>query len=486
MTALDQPSAERDETSGATKAERNGVTTETLYASVFALFGWLVGTGPLSDNSFLWHLRTGELILEHGIPRTDPFSFTAGDASWVAQSWLMETLYAFLNGLGPWTIRAMTGVFAALFSVIVFLLASRLSGSPLRAALIAFPALFCAAIVWSERPLMAGVVLFALLVVTVELPSQWLGRHAVWILPPLIWLWANLHGSWSLGLVYLGVHLVGQWLDGSPPTRGPERSLMFGAVLAVLLIPLNPYGFELLFFPLELLARGDVLAHVAEWKSPTARTLVGMAFFGWTAIVICSIARGRVRAPRRDLLMTVVFVGLAFWALRNVLILPLVTVPVVARTWRREDTSPSSASYPAAALAVLGVVAVLVGVARLTSPAYDFSSYPVTAFDALEERALVGRRLLTNDRWGGYSIWRWNDEQPVFFDDRFDMYPVPVSEDYIALKRGTSDWEARLDVYDVEVVVWPSDEMLSEQLAASPRWQQIETDDDTASVFIRH
>ena len=67
-----------------------------VFSAVFALFGWAVGVSGLSDNSFFWHLRTGEYILDHGIPHHDVFSYTAPGTKWVAQSWLAEVTYALL------------------------------------------------------------------------------------------------------------------------------------------------------------------------------------------------------------------------------------------------------------------------------------------------------------------------------------------------------------------------------------------------------
>ena len=58
------------------------------------MFGWAIGLAKLSDNSFFWHLRTGEYILDHGIPHHDVFSYTAPGTKWVAQSWLAEVTYA--------------------------------------------------------------------------------------------------------------------------------------------------------------------------------------------------------------------------------------------------------------------------------------------------------------------------------------------------------------------------------------------------------
>src|SRR5574341_1022386 len=81
---------------------------DLLFTLVFALFGWGVGIERLSDNSFFWHLRAGDLILDHGVPHADVWSYTAHGHHWVAQSWLAETMYAALDrDGGPFAIRLL-------------------------------------------------------------------------------------------------------------------------------------------------------------------------------------------------------------------------------------------------------------------------------------------------------------------------------------------------------------------------------------------
>ncbi|HSM46149.1 MAG TPA: hypothetical protein VK969_14135, partial [Acidimicrobiia bacterium] len=55
---------------------------------------------PIVDNSFLWHVRAGTVQLERGsVLTTDPFSFTLGGEPWRTQSWLVELLYGWAEGL---------------------------------------------------------------------------------------------------------------------------------------------------------------------------------------------------------------------------------------------------------------------------------------------------------------------------------------------------------------------------------------------------
>src|SRR5205807_10558198 len=82
-----------------------------LFASVFALAGWRAGLGQLSDNSFFCHLRTGQWMLEHGIPHRDLYSFVTVGAPWVCESWLAELLYGITDRfLGAGGLRLLTAL----------------------------------------------------------------------------------------------------------------------------------------------------------------------------------------------------------------------------------------------------------------------------------------------------------------------------------------------------------------------------------------
>jgi hypothetical protein len=478
--------------------------------------GFGVASSRLDDNSFLWHLRTGHRILEGGIPRHDPFSFTASGERWIAQSWLAEVLYGVLDAIaGPAAIRALCGLVGAAVAVSLVRLAAHLVGDRLRGTLLATAALLGTIPVWSERPLLLGLGLLVVVVWVVEVPSSWVGRHPVPVLAATLWLWVNVHGSFSLGVVYLGLHLVGRWLDGHRPTAGRERQILTGAIVGGAVSLLNPYGFSLLWFPVALLDRGDILAHVYEWQSPDLRSTHGLAFALWLVVTIGALARGPVRPSRRDVLVASVFVLLGFWARRNLLLVPVVTLPLVARAWalpallpfaRRSGVdgdeadaelvdagvrpegvarAPSRRPTPVVlgALVVAGVLALVSVVASLGGDAFDLKTYPVDSLQELEDRGLLGRHLLTDDAWAGWVIYEYDDRQPVFVDDRYDMYPLAVLEDFLTVNGARPGWDEVLERWDVETVVWPVGHPLVE-LLEHDGWQVVH-EDDLAVTLVR-
>ena len=466
---------------------RSGPDLGLVFTALFGVFGWAIGISKLSDNSFFWHLRTGEYILDHGIPHHDPFSYTAPGARWVAQSWLAEVLDgAVYRTFGAIGVRLLVGLVGVSIGVLAYRLALHLVRDRVVACGLTIAALAGVYTVWSERPLLLGVAFLLVLVWAVEVPGSVVGRHAMVAIPVLMWLWANTHGTYQLGFAYLGLHLLGRWFDGSRPWEGAERRLLIGAVAGFLVAFVNPYGVELVTFPIHLLSRGDILSHIVEWKSPDFRRSWGIALALWLAVYACALARGKHRVTRRDLVVTLPMLFLALWAARNVAVAPLICLPVVARAYARDREHPSevSAFLVKSALALLTVVAVVMGVQASSERGFDFSTYPVQAMRYVERHGLLGRHLLTTDAAAGYTILRYYPEQKVFIDDRYDMYPRGVIFDYFALTSGRPGWAKILDHYRVDVIVWPKGASLAALLATSNSWRRVYRD-ATDAVWVR-
>ncbi len=458
-----------------------------IFTAFFGVFGWAIGLAKLSDNSFLWHLKTGEYILDHGIPHHDVFSYTAPGTKWVAQSWLAEATYALLyRSMGGFGIRLLVGLVGAGIGMLTYRLALRLVRDRLVACGLTAAALAGIYTVWSERPLLLGVLFLLVLLWTVEVPDSFVGRHAMVVVPVLMWLWANTHGTYQLGFAYLGLHLLGRWIDGNPPWSGRERRLLFGALIAFAAVFVNPYGVGLVTFPIELLSRGDILSHIVEWKSPDFRQAWGVALGIWIVVYLVALSRGRHKVTRRDLIVTIPMLLLALWAVRNVAIAPLIGLPVVARAFARDDEKPSELSrmMVTAAIAVLVFAAALMGFQASTEKSFNVSTYPVASMRYLERHDLLGQHLLTTDAAAGYVILHDWPQQKVFIDDRYDMYPTSVIYDYFDLTGAKPGWSKVLDKYDVDVIVWGKDTTLAELLDHSDQWKRVHRD-ATDAVWVR-
>ena len=65
---------------------------------------------------------------------------------------------------------------------------------------------------------------------------------------------------------------------------------------------------------------------------------------------------------------------------------------------------------------------------------------------------------------------------PIALDDRIDMYPSDVVDDYLTLLRAEEGWGAVLEAWEVDVVVWETDRPLAGELATSGEWRIVYLD----------
>jgi hypothetical protein len=98
--------------------------------------------------------------------------------------------------------------------------------------------------------------------------------------------------------------------------------------MALALTLVNPYGLDLLTFPIHLLGRNEILRQVTEWRPPRPGTVQGVMLAVWSLVFAVCLVVGRRRVTRRDLLVSLPFLLLAFLTLRNIALAPLAGVVV--------------------------------------------------------------------------------------------------------------------------------------------------------------
>ncbi len=441
------------------------MTLAFAFTVFFGAIGLLVGRRVLGDNSFLTHLATGNLILEQGsIPRTDPYSFTANGEPWVVQSWLASLLYASLDRLlGGFGIRLMNGVLCAGVGALVWRLTSRRSEQVFVPLGLTGCVLIIGSMMWSPRPLLFG--LLGLTLVLAVLDDM---MKPAWLLP-IMWVWVNTHGSFPLAGVLVGTMVVGAWLDDRRlPVREVRLLTWVGA--GTLLGALNPLGPRLLWFPLQLLRRGDALDNVVEWRPFQLDGVVSWVF----VVVVAAFVASLIAAPRwRVIVPGTVFTIAALLAVRNIVmasvVLAVVSAPglVVARGQMRTSDSGPIARVLFAGSVALALIATL---GAVTEPV-DVSGYPVAEMELLEAEGYfqTDQRVLHPEVVGNYLTLHRGSGAGVFVDDRFDFYPQQVIDDLEVMLYG-GDYASVVDRYSPAAILWKSGGGFEAWLRAREEW----------------
>jgi hypothetical protein len=457
---------------------------ESLFVAALVLFGYRLGARSIGDNSMFVHLRTGVDMARTGaIPRTDPYTFTAHGHSWVVQSWLPEWTYGWVDRIGG---LRLVVVEQAVLMALMALLVARLAraGSPLRTALAAGVAVGAGAAYWTPRPLMFGLIAMALTVTVVE------RGKSPWLLVPVAWMWVSSHGSFPLALLWLGARGVGELAD---ERRLPRVSLryLWGFLAGLVVAVANPLGLKLLSFPLTVQRKESVFKTIVEWRSPDFQATSGLwtlLFLGLALVILL-----RARPLWRDVVPIVGFVALGLFAQRNLPLAAVVLAPALGRALRaapaaagpggeRRPNSPVNAAF--LAVMALAVVVFTAGIYR--SDPLSLRNYPVAAVSFLERTGLRGpaHRVAEQDVVGCYLDLRFGKRARTFVDDRYDMFPLRVSEDYAGLLKGRPDSVRILERYRVDVVLWDRSLPLVPLLRATGQWRQVHRSGDW--VVLQH
>ena len=441
--------------------------------------GLALGAGALSDNSFLTHVATGRLIRDGGAPHHDLFTFASGGKHIVVQSWLASWLYAALDDLGGGAaIRVFVAAVCGALLTVVWRL-SRPAGALIARVGLVSMAGMVGLLWWNERPQIIGFLVLALVALVLQ------ERRSPWWLAPLFALWVNVHGSFPLGVAFVG-GLLAVRVVGSRSIGRRELSEV-GAVVVGLVVgaALSPYGFELLTFPVELLGRSKALSFITEWR-PLSFSSDGVVNINSVVFVAEAVAIGALLAWRRSwmrLAVASVFVALALWAVRNVAIAALVLIPLVAPALAGLGTPDVSVVPPRPLrLAVGAFVAAVVAAFVVLTPAYDLSAYPTRAVDWMEAHGYVGRpagsnaRVLTHDYDGNYLEWRYGTRALPWLDDRAELHAYAVARDYVFLLSDLGDADDILARNPHDVVLWEADSSLGRHLLVDPDYRIVYRD----------
>src|SRR6185436_10193674 len=202
------------------------LSTRRLYlflAVALPVVAALAADLPAVDLAY--HLRAGESILATGaIPTVDTYTFTAAGERWLDQNWGAQVVLALAFRIAGWTALAiLRAVLVGLTFGFVLVACRRLGAGDRTAALLTLGAFVVSSFTLALRPQLFGIAIFAaILLLTTYRRDR---PRLLWLAVPLILVWANMHGSFVLGIGLLGLVWIA---DVAGRVPGSARHLALG------------------------------------------------------------------------------------------------------------------------------------------------------------------------------------------------------------------------------------------------------------------
>ena len=282
----------------------------------------------MSSVDLTYHLRAGDEILSSGaIPRVDTWTYTAPGAPWVDQQWGAQVVLEAAYRLGGWTgLVLLRAVLVAVIFGSVFAIARWRGLCGRASALLTLAAFAVSAVALAMRPQLIGMAMFAVVLLLVV--DRRAHPRRLWLVPVIVAIWANVHGSFFLGPVVLGLAWLEDVHDGDP---GARRVLAVTAI-SVATACINPFGPAVWGYAIGLSTNPLVTQRISEWAPTSLRTIPGILFFGSAAAIVVLLARRGDRTAWPTLAWLGVFFVIGAFAIRGVAWWPLAAVAAIAGT----------------------------------------------------------------------------------------------------------------------------------------------------------
>ena len=446
-----------------------------------ALFALVMRTSTID---LAYHIRTGFQILStHAIPRVDTYSFTATGRSWFDQQWLSQVAFAGAWKAGGWpTIFAVRSLMVSI-GVGTLYLACRWQGARVRTAvflsvggfLLAMPNL-------NVRPQIFAVPLFTI--------TLWLlasRRAHPWrlaVIPALTVVWANLHGSFPLAVLLVGLALAADLVEHDMRSAKRTALALAGTVAATAITPFGPHVWSYVWV---ILRDPQIRKGITEWEAPKLDSLTGGAF--WASVGVTVVLGWFRRAHLRvvDALAVLAFGFMAAQAGRNELWWGLV-LPVVWAGWlparaAATDTEPGRRREGTPIKVVLAAATiVLLPWWRGSAPGAFLTDAPTGVVTAVAAQP-PGSRVFAPQIWGSWFELEART-QLVFLDSRIELYPPATWQDYYTLYGAKPGWGAAIARWQIDVVALPHDAPLAQASAHTLGWRQVYSGADGV-VFVK-
>lgn len=491
---------------------RSYILVTVLFGVVFLYYSYI----PLYHSDIWGHVIYGEWMLENGqLPEVDPYLDLVAGVPVTCTAWLGQVIFgaAFRSGEAE-HISIIFGV-TNLAMWLILTTACYLRCRSIWSAVAAAGLCWIAA--WSRhavvRPEIFGSLCFAALLLLVTIRTQKsessdelssTSRAVLFHLGIglLFALWANLHGSYIVGIGVLGCQLLGRAIDAGVKSRTMKGVLhdrecwrwLVTCEVALLATLVNPYGIDLLIHTIVFPSNPN-LRDVLEWFSLEMVSYEGIEI-GCSWIVLAILLRfSRVSFRPADVLMLSVFCLATVMRVRMQAwyapIFAVVIAPHIADVYRRlvPETPPEEERSPLNACLAVFVIWVCFAISPASTPVLGCGNRPADqVFNSATPHKLTeflrthspGGQVLNPQWWGDWlAAFGPRDVKLFMTTNAVHVAPRRVWQDYMALARVHRNFEATLDRYRVNTIVVHKELQvpLARKVRYMPGWKIVYEDD---------
>jgi len=491
-----------------------------LLVIILGLTAFVFGFHLIHDDDFLWHLKTGELILKNGPPRTDIYSFKTEGKKWIDAQWLFQlTIYIVYRFLG----QAGLSWFLAMLTMCLFLLLYLLVWDdqtyPLGFVL-SLVALWTISPRLNLRPELFSYILTVIYLLILEQDRKKRTRM-IYLLPILQCVWANFEGVWPVGLVLAGVYFFEELVFALAskkersflkPVIQPDPRRHFIIFLASVLASfITPYHYQGFIFPLILFKQ--VALSSSYLKNTILEffplfSILPVRFIEVPFLFLAILSGASFFFSRKNLrpgqwLLCALFLFIALRARRNVPFFSLYSVFVIMSNMsvlaqkRASGITFRIKLFPALtglAISMFLILSFISGhfsrwsyTGQTSGAGIDYSNLPVQAVNFLKQAEWKGK-IFNQMPIAGYLIWTGYPDWKIYVDGRLEVYGEEEIETYEMAIKHYLVFQSEQMKYGIESAlldmrIKPARSLI-DNLTMDPNWSTVYADSNFI-IFMR-
>lgn len=412
------------------------------------------------DPDFGWHLRMGELIMQKGIPLTDPFSYTMPSYHFIDHEWLSNVLIAIgYSSVGTY---GLSLIFTLIFVLTLFAAIPKKfkEYSPL-------PLVLAGALMLDFFGIRTQVITWFLLALLLKVIfDEELWRKWKFFLPLLFIPWANLHGGFAVGIAILFLVSIFKSIQN----KRFELAYFSVFLLSVIFTFVNPYGPRLWWEIWMQMSDVNLRLHIAEW-SP-AVFYVDFALFILFTLSLFLVFKYRIKIGGVKILIYLFLLTVAISSIRNLPLWSLSAILITSAATKLLVDEVKKNKYGRQRLKTVEKV-LFVGILFVfayesytsLNSAFALSEqnfYPVKAVRFLSNQTLNGNVFTPYD-YGGYILWKLPTKKD-FIDGRMPswrrsgVYPKESNyalKDYFNMVSDEKVFKTMLKKYNIHYILLP-------------------------------
>jgi hypothetical protein len=437
------------------------------------------------DTDLGWHLRYGEYFLKTG------HFMRHNELTYFLSNYLWNNSYSFYQVL-VFIVHKLFGLIgltfaSGLLAAVAFLFFSKIQPNLKKINLVAF--LVITWLGWNVFHLgfraqiftfLGLVILFYLLKRYKEFPKL------AYFLPAIFFFWANLHGGFVLGLIFLAIAVIS------------TRQLFIGLITSIAATLINPYGFGIykeavrhIQVPLGTL--------IAEWVPPTITVKI---FLVIATFVLISLLISSQNKNKLFWTISLIIIGiLTLQSRRNLPIFALIGTLSLLETFGK-DLVRLEKDLQFQKLVNVGIVLgifylLFTHVPKNFSLATNWQQYcyqgmvvyPCKAVQFIKTNKPEGKNVFSAYEWGGFLEWQL-PEYKFFVDGRMPAWPTPQAKSpytiYLEIIQAQPGYQEKLDKYGTDWLLIGSGSFLDLELSQKDNklWKNIYKD-GAASIYLK-